>query len=208
MLGKQQGNNRTQVTMISLDHLVPEDHLLRKVESVMDFDYIYDLVEDLYSEDNGRPSIDPVIIIKIAIIKYMFGIKSIRQIFKEIETNVAYRWFLNIGLEEKLPHHSTYGKNYVKRFGETTLFTEIFNRILLKACEAGYVKPEEVFIDGTHVKASANKNKRMKVIVKEEGRIFTEALEEEINAQRSEEGLAPLKKNRKRKKSGPSRKAR
>lgn len=194
MLGKQNGNHRDQVTMISLDALVPKNHLLRKIDAVMDFEYIYNLVQDLYVVDNGRPSIDPVVIIKIAIIKYLFGIRSIRQTFKEIETNVAYRWFLNIGLEEPLPHFSTFGKNYVKRFGETEVFTQIFNRILYQACDAGYVNPEEVFIDGSHIKASANKNKRMKVIVKQEGRIFTEALEAEINAQREAEGLAPIKK--------------
>ena len=131
-------------------------------------------------------------------IKYLFGIRSIRQTFKEIETNIAYRWFLNIGLEEKLPHFSTFGKNYSKRFEGTTLFTEIFNKILLTAYEKGYVKPEDIFIDGTHVKASANKNKRMKVVIKNEGRVFTEQLEEEINEQRKAEGLAPLKKKKTR----------
>ncbi|WP_040305943.1 transposase, partial [Caloramator australicus] len=85
---------REQVEFISVDQLVPEDHLVRKIEKVINFDFIYDLVKDMYCLDNGRPSIDPVVLIKIVLIQYMFGIKSMRQTIKEIETNVAYRWFL------------------------------------------------------------------------------------------------------------------
>ncbi|WP_252228280.1 transposase, partial [Clostridium sp. ZBS3] len=66
----------------------------RKIESAINFDFIYDLVKDKYCLNNGRPSIDPVVLIKITIIQYMFGIKSMRQTIKEIQTNVAYRWFL------------------------------------------------------------------------------------------------------------------
>ncbi|WP_040306526.1 transposase, partial [Caloramator australicus] len=83
---------REQVEFISVDQLVPEDHLVRKIEKVINFDFIYDLVKDMYCLDNGRPSIDPVVLIKIVLIQYMFGIKSMRQTIKEIETNVAYRW--------------------------------------------------------------------------------------------------------------------
>ena len=70
--------------MISLDQLVPEDHLLRKIDKYVDFNFIYDLVEEKYSTQTGRPSIDPVMLIKIPIIQYMYGIKSMRQTIKEI----------------------------------------------------------------------------------------------------------------------------
>ncbi|KXB66363.1 hypothetical protein HMPREF3181_00782 [Parvimonas sp. KA00067] len=70
------------------------------------------MVEDRYSSDKGRLSIDPVMLIKIPIIQYMFGIKSMRQTIREIEVNVAYRWFLWIDFYEKVPHFSTFGKNY------------------------------------------------------------------------------------------------
>ena len=73
MLSKNQGGP-TQVQIVSLEDLVPQDHLLRKVDAAIDFNFIYDLVEDKYSPDNGRPSIDPVILFKIALIQYMFGI--------------------------------------------------------------------------------------------------------------------------------------
>lgn len=95
MITKNDSNDKkTQIQMISLDQLVPEDHLLRKIDRYIDFNFIYDLVEDKYSTETGRPSIDPVTLIKIPIIQFMFGIKSMRQTIKEIEVNVAYRWFL------------------------------------------------------------------------------------------------------------------
>ena len=88
-----------QYQVVSLDSLVPEDHLLRKIDENIDFSFIYDLVEDKYSPDFGRPSLDPVTLIKIPIIQYMFGIKSMRQTIKDIEVNVAYRWFLGLELK-------------------------------------------------------------------------------------------------------------
>lgn len=70
----------------------PQDHLVRKIENAIDFSFIYDLVQDRYSLDNGRPSIDPVVLIKMVFIQYLFGIRSMRQTIKEIETNVAYSY--------------------------------------------------------------------------------------------------------------------
>ena len=113
--------------IVSVDQLVPEDHLLRKIEAAIDFSFIYDLVEDRYCQDNGRPSIDPVTLIKIPIIQYMYGIKSMRQTIKEIEVNVAYRWFLGLDFYDKVPHFSTFGKNYKRRFEGTDLFEQIFH---------------------------------------------------------------------------------
>src|SRR5690606_3826279 len=103
MLSKRTDNNRNQLEMVALDQLVPEDHLVRKIEQAIDFDFINDLVKDTYCLDNGRPSIDPVVLIKMVFVQYLFGIRSMRQTIKEIETNVAYRWFLGYGFTEKIP---------------------------------------------------------------------------------------------------------
>ena len=94
MLTKYTPKNREQLEMITLDQLVPENHLVRKVEATIDFSFIYSLVEDAYSAARGRPSIDPVVLIKMTFIQYMFGIRSVRKTIEEIETNLAYRWFL------------------------------------------------------------------------------------------------------------------
>lgn len=88
--------------MLTIDDLVPQDHLVRKIDAALDFEFIYPIVEATYS-DLGRPSIDPVILIKLVFIQYLFGIRSMRQTIKEVDTNVAYRWFLGYSFEEKNP---------------------------------------------------------------------------------------------------------
>lgn len=183
---------REQVEFISVDQLVPEDHLVRKIEKVINFDFIYDLVKDMYCLDNGRPSIDPVVLIKIVLIQYMFGIKSMRQTIKEIETNVAYRWFLGFGLTDNIPHFSTFSKNYERRFKGTNLFEKIFKKVLQQAIEYGLVNIDAVFIDSTHIKANANKKKYEKVFIEEQTKTYKEALEKEINEDRENHGLKPL----------------
>ena len=95
--------NRKQYGFYTIDELVPKDHFLRQVDSKVDFDFIYDLVEDTYSPDNGRPSLDPVMLVKIPLINCFYGIRSMRQTMKEIEVNVAYRWFLGLTLDDKVP---------------------------------------------------------------------------------------------------------
>jgi transposase len=165
MLSKSRENSTSQMQIVSVDQLVPEDHLLRKIDAAIDFSFIYDLVEDRYCQDNGRPSIDPVTLIKIPIIQYMYGIKSMRQTIKEIEVNVAYRWFLGLDFYDKVPHFSTFGKNYKRRFEGTDLFEQIFTKILLQCMKQGLVDTDTMFVDATHVKAAANRKKAKKILV-------------------------------------------
>ncbi|WP_172656740.1 transposase, partial [Domibacillus robiginosus] len=82
MLSKRPENRRNQMEVVALDQLVPADHLVRKIEAAIDFDFIYPLVEDMYSADNGRPSVDPVVLIKMVLVQYLFGIRSMRQTIK------------------------------------------------------------------------------------------------------------------------------
>ncbi|CAI6277862.1 hypothetical protein NRS6120_11930 [Bacillus subtilis] len=125
MLSKHNPIQRDQLEMITLNQLVPASHLVRKIEAALDFSFIYDLVKDMYSEI-GRPSIDPVILIKLTFLQYTFGIRSMRQTIEQVETNMAYRWFLGYGFHDKVPHFSTFGKNYERRFKDTDLFEQIF----------------------------------------------------------------------------------
>lgn len=195
MITKTNANDKkTQIQMISLDQLVPEDHLLRKIDRYIDFSFIYGLVEEKYSTETGRPSIDPVVLIKIAIIQFMFGIKSMRQTIKEIEVNVAYRWFLGLDFYDKVPHFSTFGKNYKRRFEGTDLFEQIFMEILMQCMKCKVINTDTVFVDATHVKAAANRKKVKKVLVaKKSARFYDEQLKEEINADRIAHGKKPLK---------------
>ncbi|HFQ5693586.1 TPA: IS1182 family transposase, partial [Listeria monocytogenes] len=191
MLSKHQQQARNQLIAISLDDLVPEDHLVRKIDKVINFDFIYPLVEHTYSH-TGRPSVDPVVLIKLVLIQYLFGIRSMRQTIKEVETNMAYRWFLGYDFNQKIPHFSTFGKNYVRRFAETEVFEHIFYRILKQAMEAGLVDPDVAFVDSTHVKANANKHKFHKKLIRKETRVYQEVLEDEINVSRVAEGKKPF----------------
>ena len=151
------------------------------------------MVEDLHCHDNGRPSIDPVVLFKIILIKYIFGIRSIRQTIKEIEVNMAYRWFLGYGMTEKIPHFTTFGKNYERRFADSDVFEKIFEHILLEAVRCKFVDASAVFIDATHIKASANKKKAVNAAVKVEAKHYHAELMEEINADRDAHGKKPLK---------------
>ena len=160
MLRKEK-EERMQMEMICMDDLVPEDHLLRKIDSAVDFTKIYDFVEDLYCADNGRPSIDPVVLFKMVLIEHLFGIPSLRRTAEEVRLNVAYRWFLGYLMNEQTPHFSTISYNFKHRFTSETI-EKIFFWILEEINSAGYLSPEAVFVDGTHIKANANIKKAVK----------------------------------------------
>ena len=172
-----------------------QNHMLRDIDKAIDFSFIYELVKGLYCEDNGRPSIDPVVLFKIVLIQYTFGIRSMRQTMKEIEVNMAYRWSLGYGMNEGLPHFTTFGKNYVRRFAGTDIFEKIFERILTEAVEAGFVDTSAAFIDATHIKANTNKHKYTNEVVKKEAKHYQKELMEEIQRDREAHGKKPLKDN-------------
>lgn len=184
---------REQVQMFCMDDMVPENHLLRIIDKAINWNFIYELVEPTYSQETGRPSMDPVMLIKIPFIQYLYGIRSMRQTIKEIEVNVAYRWFLGLGMMDKVPHFSTFGKNYSRRFKDTDLFEQIFSRILEECYKFKLIDPSEVFVDATHVKARANNKKMQKRIAKEEALFYEELLRKEINKDREEHEKKPLK---------------
>ena len=184
---------RTQIQLVCIDDLVPKEHLLRIIDKAIDWSFIYDLVKDTYSADTGRPSIDPITLIKIPFIQYLYGIKSMRQTIKDIEVNVAYRWFLGLELDEKVPHFSTFGKNYTRRFEGTDLFEKIFQHILEECYKYKLVDPSEVYVDATHVKARANSKKMQKRIAKKEALFYAEQLKKDINEDRIVHGKKPLK---------------
>jgi len=146
----------------------------------------------LYCLDNGRPSIDPVVLFKIPLIQFLFGIRSMRQTMKEIEVNMAYRWFLGYDMKDEIPHFTAFGKNYVRRFADTDIFEKIFEHILLEAVKCGFVDVSTAFIDATHIKASANKKKAINEEVKIKTKHYRAELMEEINRNRAEHGKKPF----------------
>ncbi len=183
--------DREQYELFNIEDFVPAEHLLRKIENAINFDKIYEFVEDLYCEDNGRPSIDPVILFKMVIIQHIYGIPSLRKTAEEVRMNVAYRWFLGYLMNEQTPHFSTISYNFKHRY-TSEMIEKIFYWILSEIDGAGYLSPEAVFVDGTHIKANANMKKVVKKTIPKASKIYEEQLMEEINEDRAEHGKKPF----------------
>ena len=148
---------QNEIMMFTMEDLVPEDSLLRKIDKYIDFTFINEEVRDLYCSNNGRPSIEPAILFKIVFIQYLYGIKSMRETCKRINTDAEYRWFLNIPFGQKTPHFSTFSKNYERRFKDDDIFEKIFVKIVKQAIDYMLVDGSSLFTDSTHKKANANK---------------------------------------------------
>ena len=185
---KEKGKmERDVVELVNTESLVPPDHLLRKVDKAVDFRKLYEIVEPLYSEEEGRPSVDPVVLFKIVLLQHLDGIPSLRGTLRRAQTDIAYRWFFGYTLNEELPHFSTVSYNFRHRFTEETI-EAVFQWVLNEAGTAGALSPAAVFIDGTHIKASANLNKKLKQEVPAAAKRYRAELLAEINADRESHG--------------------
>ena len=188
-----------QVEYFVVEEFVPKDHLLRKIERAVDFTKIYEIVEGLYCPNNGRPSIDPIVLIKMVLIQHLYGITSLRRTYEEIKMNVAYRWFIGYPMYKDIPHFATISYNFKHRFTEETI-ESIFYWILNEINKKGYLSPEAVFIDGTHIKANANMKKKIKKAIPEAAKVYEEQLFNEINEDREKRGKKPFEPKDKDKK--------
>ena len=180
-------NEQAEIIMYTMEQIVPRDNLFRKIDEYIDFSFIYDEVKDLYSEEKGRPSIDPVVLFKLVFIQAIDGIKSMRKTCEDIKVNAAYRWFLKIPFGYDTPHFSTFSKNYERRFKGTEIFENIFVNIVEQAIKYKLVDGTVFFTDSTHKKANANKNRYHEETVKYV-KERNKALENEINEQRRKDG--------------------
>lgn len=189
---REHDNSQTSLEFVSIEELVPKDHLLRKIDRVIDFGFIREKVKDLYCADNGRPAIDPAVLFKMLFIGYLYGIRSERQLVREIQVNVAYRWFLGYGLTAKIPDASTISQNRRRRFSESSIYQEIFDEIVVQAIRRKLVDGKVLYSDSTHLKANANKNKYVLKDVQKSTLGYLEALEREVTRDREAHGKKPL----------------
>ena len=113
--------DRGVVEMVNTESLVPAEHLLRKIDTSVDFNRIYEMAAPLYSEDNGRPSVDLVVLFKMVLIQHLYGLSSLRRTADEVSANICYRWFLGYTLQEETPHFSTVSYNFRHRFTTETV---------------------------------------------------------------------------------------
>ena len=159
MMGPRQVEQGALFYNFSLDAHVPADHLLRSIDRFVDLSELRRELAPFYSS-MGRPSVDPELMIRMLIIGYCFGIRSERRLCEEVHLNLAYRWFCRLGLEGPVPDHSTFSKNRHGRFRESDLLRRLFETVLRRCMEEGLVGGEGFAVDGSLIKADANRQKR------------------------------------------------
>lgn len=189
---KQPSPHQYQFETITLDELVPEDHLVRQIDAAIDFEFIRDAVAHLYCPDNGRPAVDPVRLIKMMLLGYLFGVPSERRLVKEIQVNVAYRWFLRMGLTEKVPDASTLSQNRIRRFNDSDIFQQIFDHIVEQALSQGMANGRVLYTDSTHLKANANPRKAVNEVRPEGVSDYFDQLNAAVEADRKQHEKKPL----------------
>ena len=142
----------------NLDDIVPQDHLLRDIDRVLDLSELRDHLAPYYSH-TGRPSVDPELMIRMLLIGYCCGIRSERQLCYEVTMNLAYRWFCKLKITDEVPHHSTFSKNRHGRFRESEAFRFVFEQVLRRCMDEGLIGGEGFAVDASVVKADASKQR-------------------------------------------------
>jgi transposase len=138
---------------LSLDQLVPQNHLLRPIAAALDFSFVDPLARSHYSH-TGQPSVDAVIIFKTMLMGYLYGITSERRLMSEIQVNLAYRWFLGYDFDEHIPDHGVLTKAR-GRFG-MDVFEKFFEHSIQLCSQAGLLGEGPVYIEATQVGAAAS----------------------------------------------------
>lgn len=181
-----------KIEVVMIENLVPQNHILRKIDKYIDFSFINEICRPYYCENNGRPAIEPEIMFKMLFIGYLFGIRSETRLIEEVKVNIAYRWFLGFSLEEKIPDASVIWQNRIRRFNGTDIPQQIFDRIVMQAISHKLVDGKILYSDSTHLKANANKNKFTNVEVTQSTKAYIDELNESIAQDRIEHGKKPL----------------
>ena len=136
MMGRQ--SRQMAMIFVDIESLIPETHLLRKIERMVSFDFIYDLLAPYYPA-TGHPSVDPVSMFKMLLIGYLYGIKSERRLVEEVQLNIAYRWFCGFELDDTIPNHSTFSKTRTRKWQQSDLFQKAFYEIVKQCIDSGYI---------------------------------------------------------------------
>jgi transposase len=158
MMGRLNRDQRQLFYEFCLDEVVPDDHLVRQINSVLDLSWVRAELASYYSS-TGRPSIDPVLMIRMLIVGYIFAIRSERQICREVQVNLAYRWFCGLGLEDSIPDHSVFSRARNERFRESDVFRRVFEHVVASCITAGLVGGEGFAVDASLIEADANRQR-------------------------------------------------
>src|SRR6202140_699609 len=158
MMGRLKSDQGQLFYEFRLGDAVPEDHLVRKIDTVLDLSWLRSELAPHYSS-MGRPSIDPELMIRMLVVGYVFAIRSERLICREVQVNLAYRWFCKLGIEDAIPDHSAFSRARNERFRDGDVFRHVFERVVEACIAAGLVGGEGFAVDASLIQADANKQR-------------------------------------------------
>jgi transposase len=158
MMGRQTRGQEQLFYEFSLDEVVPADHLVRRIDAVLDTSWVHRELAPFYST-LGRPSIDPELMIRMLIVGYVFAIRSEREICRDVQVNLAYRWFCGLGLEDAIPNHSVFSRARSERFRDSGLLRTLFETVVMSCIEASLVGGRSFAVDASLIEADANKQR-------------------------------------------------
>jgi transposase len=159
MMGRRKDEQGQFFYSFDLDKVVPSDHLVRRIDSILDLGWVHKELAPYYSH-TGRPSIDPVLMIRMLIVGYVFAIRSERRLCSEVQVNLAYRWFCKLGIEDKIPDHSVFSRARHERFRESDALRRVFEGVVATCIASGLVGGEAFSVDASLIKADVDKKKR------------------------------------------------
>ena len=156
MMGRRKGEQGQLFYAFDLEAVVPDDHQVRRIAAVLDLSWVRTELAPHYSHI-GRPSIDPELMIRMLILGYVFAIRSERALCREVQLNLAYRWFCGLGIEDKIPDHSAFTRARNERFRDHDIFRRVFERVVASCIKAGLVGGKGFAVDASLIAADANK---------------------------------------------------
>jgi len=160
MMGRREHGQGALFYEFSLDEVVPPDHLVRRIDAVLDLGWVHKELDPYYSH-TGRPSVDPELVLRMLIVGYVFALRSERRICAEVQVNLAYRWFCRLGIEDGIPNHSVFSRARHERFRESDALRRVFERVVATCVVTGLVGGEAFSIDASLIKADVDKMKRV-----------------------------------------------
>jgi len=158
MMGRLERDQEQLFYSFCLEEVVPDDHQVRAIAAVLDLSWVYGELSPHYPA-LGRPSIDPVLMIRMLILGYAFGLRSERLLCREVKVNLAYRWFCGLSIEDKIPDHSVFSRARNERFRDNDIFRRVFERVVEACISAGLVGGKEFAVDASLIAADANKQR-------------------------------------------------
>ena len=203
MMGQAVGQQDRLFYEFNLEDRVPTNHLLRRIDAVLDLSWLRAELSPFYSH-TGCPSIDPELMIRMLLVGYCHSIRSERRLCQEVELNLAYRWFCRLGLEDKVPDHSTFSVNRHGRFRDSDILRTVFESVVRRCMEAGLVGGEGFAVDASVIEADASRFARVEGadIDWTEEQLARRAIREYVDALESEN--APINPNRRPKALSPT----